>query len=192
MAINGMLNRKIAAQKVMRAADLAPYVSSGKQLRRMAETGELIAIGAGIYAHPSMDPFTASVIAIARFYPKAIISNITALAIHGLTDERIDRIDVDIPTITSIRNKLVFAHRVPDKHLVGVIRMNFHDHKIRIYDKERALCDAYRIDPDGPIFLKAVKRYVKAGKIDPDRIAKYDKILSTKALRSITQELADE
>ena len=175
----------------MRASDLAPYVSSGKQLRRMVESGEIIAIGAGIYARPSMDPFIASIIAVARYYPKAIISNITALSVHGLTDERIDRIDVDIPTSTSIRNQLIFAHRVPKKNFVGVMRLDFHGHKIRIYDKERALCDAYRIDLDGPIFLKAVKRYVRGGKIEPDRIAKYDKILSTHALRAISQELAD-
>lgn len=48
-------------------------------------------------AHPSLDLFTASLIATARYYPKAVISNITALVIHSLSDEGIDRIDVDIP-----------------------------------------------------------------------------------------------
>lgn len=157
----------------------------------MVEAGQIVYLGTGIYSHPSIDPFAASIIAIARYYPNAIISNITALVVHELTDERVDRIDVDIPRNSSIRNKLISAHRVPEKNILGMIRLPYHGQKIRIYCKERALCDAYRIDPEGPLFLKSMKRYVKAGNVDPDRIAKYDMLLSTNALRAFRQEIAD-
>lgn len=183
---------KLEAKKVMRASEFLPYISTRTQLRRMVEAGELIALGSGLYSHPSIDPFAASLIATARFYPNAVISNITALIVHGLSDERVDRIDVDIPRNSSIRNKLICAHRVSDQNIIGAIRLNYQDQTIRIYSKERALCDAYRIDPDGPLFLKAMKRYVKAGEVDSDRIAKYDKALSTNVLRSFRQEIADE
>jgi predicted transcriptional regulator of viral defense system len=158
----------------------------------MVEAGDLIALGSGLYAHASLDPFTASLIATARYYPKAVISNITALVIHDLSDERVDRIDVDIPRSSSIRNKLIHTHRVAAENIMGVMRLNYQGHKLKIYCRERALCDAYRIDPDGPLFLKAMKRYVKLGEVDPDRIAKYDKALSINVLRSLRQELADE
>jgi len=184
--------KKLKTKKVMRASELLPFISTHAQLRRMAEAGELIAVGSGLYAHPSLDPFTASLIAAARYFPNAVISNITALVVHGLSDERIDRIDVDIPRNSSIRNKLIRAHRVAARNITGVIRLNYHSQKLKIYCKERSLCDAYRIDPDGPLFLKAIKRYVKAGEIDADLIAKYDKTLSTEVLRSLRQELADE
>lgn len=184
--------KKLKVRKVMRASELAPYISTRTQLRRMVEAGELIAIGSGLYAHPSLDPFTAALIATARYYPNAVISNITALVIHGLSDERVDRIDVDIPRNASIRNKLICTHRVAAQNITGAIRLNYHGQKLKIYCKERALCDAYRIDPDGPLFLKAMKRYVKLGEVDADRIAKYDKALSTNVLRSLRQELADE
>ncbi|MCX6126357.1 MAG: hypothetical protein NTV34_16610 [Proteobacteria bacterium] len=183
---------KLKAKKILRASELAPYISTRTQLRRMVEAGELIAIGSGLYAHPSVDPFTASLIATARYYPTAVISNITVLVIHGLSDERVDRIDVDIPRNSSIRNKLIHAHRVAAQNITGVIRLNYHGQKLKVYCKERALCDAYRIDPDGPLFLKAMKRYVKQGEVNADRIAKYDKALSTNVLRSLRQELADE
>jgi predicted transcriptional regulator of viral defense system len=184
--------KKLKVKKVMRASELAPYISTRTQLRRMVEAGELIAIGSGLYAHPSIDPFTASLIATARYYPNAIISNITALVVHDLSDERVDRIDVDIPRNSSIRNKLIRTHRVAAQNITGAIRLNYQGHKLRIYCKERVLCDAYRIDPDGPLFLKAMKRYVKEGEVDADSIAKYDKALSTNVLRSLRQELADE
>jgi len=184
--------KKLKSKKVMRASELATYISTRTQLRRMVASGEVIALGSGLYADPSMDPFTASLVATARYYPNAVISNITALVVHGLSDERVDRIDVDIPRNSSIRNKLICPHRVPDHNITGTILLNYHGQKIRIYCKERTLCDAYRIDPDGPIFLKALKRYVKDGPVDSDGIAKYDKALSTEVLRSLRQELADE
>ncbi|MBC7531837.1 MAG: hypothetical protein H7318_09680 [Oligoflexus sp.] len=183
--------KKLATRKVMRASELTPYISTRTQIRRMVEAGQIVYLGTGIYSHPSIDPFAASIIAIARYYPNAIISNITALVVHELTDERVDRIDVDIPRNSSIRNKLISAHRVPEKNILGMIRLPYHGQKIRIYCKERALCDAYRIDPEGPLFLKSMKRYVKAGNVDPDRIAKYDMLLSTNALRAFRQEIAD-
>lgn len=182
----------IKTKGVMRAAELSSYVSTRAQLGRYAESGKLTALGAGYYAHPSLDPFTASIMVVAKYYPETVISNLTALVIHGLSDERIDRIDVDIPKTSSLRNKLICAHRIPPIHIIGVVHQNFHGSEIRIYNLERTLCDAYHIDPDGPIFLKALKRYMKSSSINPDQIAKFDRILGTKVLRSLTQELANE
>ena len=70
--------------------------------------------------------------------------------------------------------------------------MTYNGFLLKVYSKERALCDAYHFDPGGPIYLKAFKRYAKAGAIDATAIATYDKLLKTDVLRSVMQELADE
>ena len=176
----------------MRAKELTVYVPSGAQLRRYAADGRLISLGAGYYADPSLDPLTATLAVVARYYPRAVISNITALFVHGLTDERIDQIDVDIPRQSSIRNKLIRTHRVNPKLIKGVEEANYNGIRLKVYSKERALCDAYHFDPGGPIFLKAFKRYVKAGAVDANAIATYDKLLKTDVLRSVMQELAGD
>ena len=41
-------------------------------------------------------------IAASRFYPQAVISNITGLLVHNLSDEPVERIDVDIERSRSI------------------------------------------------------------------------------------------
>lgn len=178
-------------KKVMRLPELEKLVSHRNNLQPLVESGEIIALGVGLYADPSIDPFVSSIIAVSRFFPKAIISNVTALVIHGLSDERIDKIDVDIERNTSIRNKLIAAHRVPKHTMIGKTLLPFHDEKIRCYDIERSLCDAYRIDADGSIFLKAIKRYVRLGNIDTEGIARYDRKLKTNVLKALRQELAD-
>jgi hypothetical protein len=62
---------------------------------------------------------------------------------------------------------------------------------LRFIQRKRALCDACQVDPDGPIFLKAFKRYAKAGAVDADAITTFDKLLKTNVLRFVMHELAD-
>ena len=51
---------------IMKAGELSSYIPNRTQLRRLALTGELVEIGAGFYAHPSVDPFVGAVLATAR------------------------------------------------------------------------------------------------------------------------------
>lgn len=176
--------------KVMRTAELAKLTSHRSMLRRIADAGDLFHIGAGIYAHSSIDPFLAAIVAAKKYYPKAVLSNLTALVIHRLSDERIDRVDIDIERGSSIKNKVFNVHRVPGKRLIGVTNLQHQGFTIRIYDRERSLCEAYRIDPQGTIFFKALKRYLKNGQPDIDKIARYDRTLKTDVLSHLRQELA--
>ena len=191
MNINKKIVRRIKKNSVIKASELVPQMTTRAQLGRLVEMGEIIYLGSGFYADPALDPFDASIIAVARFYPQAVISNITALVFHDLSDERIDEIDVDIPRNSSIRNKLITAHRVSEKNIIGVMSLDFKGHTIRIYSPERSLCEAYKLDPHGAIFFKAVKRYV-AKEHDTETVSKLDKALGTKVLHSLNQEMADD
>lgn len=178
-------------KKVMRVSELAKFLTHRSLLKRMSDAGELFYIGSGIYAHPSIDPRVAAVVA-ANYYPRAVVSGLTAMIIQGLSDEVIDRVDLDIPRSTSIRNKLFRVHRVVEKRLVGIVNYPYYGFSIRTYDKERTLCDAYLLDPQGGLFFKALKRYLKENKRpDTVSIGRYDKILGTKVLSHVAQELAD-
>jgi hypothetical protein len=177
--------------KIMHMSEILRYLANRVTLFRMVQKGEIYPAGPAIYAHNSLDPFAASVIAASKYYPKCIVSNLTALVIHDLSNERIDKVDVDLNRDTSIRNKFLSVHRVPKYRLIGITRLDFHGFSLRIYDKERSLCDAYLFDPGGPIFFKALKQYVAQGFPDTEKIGKYDKILKTNVLSHIRQEIAD-
>ncbi len=185
------LLRFIKKNQVATSKELEKYVPARTILGRLVDEGQIQSLGAGVYGTIALDPFIASVIAAARYYPKAIVSNLTAMVIQGLSDERIDRIDVDIERNASIRNKLLKVHRVVASRLAGVEKLKFHGSTIRIYDRERSLCEAYLIDEGGPLFFKALKRYLKKQKPDFGSILKYDNALKTQVLRHVQQELAD-
>ena len=188
LAIRGMALLK--RQKVMRASELVKYFGNTAQLSRKAESGAIIPLGTGIYASTNVDPFKASLLAAARYYP-SVLSGLTALVLHGLSDERIDRIDIDINRGKSLKNKLLNVHRVAKSRLIGAYSMKILGETVRVYDLERTLAEAYRLDKEGPIFYKALKRYIKKGRINSANIHKYDKVLKTNVLMHLQQELAN-
>ncbi len=183
--------RALDRKQLMTYAELAACGAHGTRLRTLADQGLILSLSSGIYASIQLDPFVASVLATSRYYPQTVISGLTALQIHGLAQEFVEKIDVDISRDSSLRNKLLHVHRVPNQRLIGITELNFHGGKIRIYDLERSLCEAYRIDPAGALFFKALKRYVAQGSSKPDALKNYDQTLKTRVLSHLQQELAD-
>lgn len=183
--------RELKRHRVLRLSELKRYGGSAVKLRRMTEAGLVLSVGSGIYASAYLDPFVAAVLAAAKYYPRAVISGLTALQIHGFAQEYVDQVDVDVPRETSIRNKLLKVHRVPKSRLIGITQLKHHGSIIQIYDRERSLCEAYRIDPSGPLFFKALKRYLKSGKPNAAQILEYDRAVKTNVLSHLRQELAD-
>lgn len=187
---HAQLAKVLAKKGVMTSQELFALLGNKMQIKRKSDDGVLFPLGSGFYSSPSLDPFTASIIVVGRYYPQSVISGLTALVLNGLSDESLERIDVDIPRNLSIRNRLLSVHRVSEKNLVGVENRKFHNQKIKIYSVERSLCEAYRID-SGAIFYKALKRYVKKYSPRPEQLAMYDQVLRTQVLRHLQQELAD-
>ncbi|MBU6154067.1 MAG: hypothetical protein KGP28_07175 [Bdellovibrionales bacterium] len=181
----------LKSRKIMTHSELTQLGASSTKLRRMTEAGQIISVGSGIYASTALDPFVAAVHATAKYYSDAIISGLTALQIHGFGNDFIEKIDVDVSRETSIRNKMLQVHRVPNARLVGVTTLKFQGARIRVYDRERTLCEAYRLDPAGALFFRALKRYIAAKKIDPSKIQAYDRAAKTKVLSHLRQEIAD-
>lgn len=184
--------RNLKKEKVMKLSELAPLLGSRMEVSRKAKEGLIQSLGSGFYASVDVDPFLASLIVVAKYYPQAVISNRTALHIYGLSQDYIQNIDIDIERNKSLRNKLLKVHRVPKAKLIGITTFNYKGHKIQIYELERALAEAYRIDPAGPYFYTALKRYLKLGKINTEKIISYDKKLKTKVMLHLQQEMAND
>lgn len=176
---------------VLRSKELESILGSRMAVKRKAEAGELQSLGSGIYASASLDPMQAAVIAVTKYFPKAVISGRTALFLHQLSDHAVDRVDVDISTETSIRNQILNVHRVAARRKKGISELKIKGFSVRVYDLERTLCEAYRLDPAGPDFFKALKRYLSRQNPDSEKIALYDKAAGTKVLVHVMQELAD-
>jgi len=69
--------------------------------------------------------------------------------------------------------------------------MKHHGAISQIHDRERSLCEAFRIDPSGPTFSGALKRYIKLGKPNAERILEYDRAPKADVLTHLRRALAD-
>lgn len=193
MVAKSKRNKFITLSKncVFKATELTTVLGSRTAIQRMCESGELLPLGSGFYHTEAIDPFIATMMVVGKYYPKAVISNLTALLHYRLSDEAIERIEVDIDRRSTLRNRILRVHRVPAAHLVGITDIKLNGTKIRIYSVERALCDAYKLDRGGAIFFKALKRYIKLFRVRPEVIRELDATLKTKVLPHLVQELAD-
>ncbi len=176
---------------VLSSSEIEKILGSRTEIKRHVDAGYLFPLGRGYYYSNSTDPFSAMVIAANRYYPRAVISNLTALVIHKLSDESLNEIDVDITRQEKLKNRLLRVHRVSPNRMIGISKLKFLEESIKIYDLERTLCEAYKIDSGGSIFFKAIKRYLKHYTPDFKKIGEYDKKLKTKVLIHLRQELAD-
>jgi len=183
--------RNLPTNFVLKSKDLERILGSRVAIKRKAEAGELQALGSGLYSSPKLDPFTAAAIAVAKFFPKAVLSGRSALFFHKLSDHSVERLDVDIAKTTSLSNRILEVHRVVPSRLVGISKLKLEGHAVRIYDLERTLCEAFRLDPAGPEFFTALKRYLKQKEPDTLKIKKFDKALGTNVLVHIMQEQAE-
>ena len=191
-SVDSILLKALKKQKVMKLTELYLLVGNRSLVRRKAQQGVIQSLGGGYYASPSLDPLVASAAMVAKYFPYAVISGRTALRIHEFSQDFIEKIDLDISREKNIKNQFLRIHRVPDRRMVGIIEMKYFGMKIKVYDRERALCEAYRIDPEGGYFFKALKRYIASGKVQSELIKKYDEATKTKVLKHLRQELADE
>jgi len=174
---------------VLSSQELEKRLGSRMAIKALVDAGQIVKTGSGYYASPSIDPSESQFLVVARFFPRAVISGISALQLHKITDEFPERVSVDIERNYSLRNKILEVHRVSKRLMAGVTEQKLNGITIRVYSPERSLCDVYRRLGNGEVFLKALQRYKKNFKPDSEKIAKFDKLLNTQVLAHLRQEL---
>ncbi len=176
--------------KIAKTSELISLLGNKMAIIRLANEGVLQQIARGYYTLPKFDIFSGLLILIAKYYTHGIVSGLMAAKYYDITDESIDRIDVDIVYPHNIRNDLLKVKRIQPKRLVGVKKVTIKGYSVKIYNLERTLIDVY-LKYERGIFYKVLKRAQAKYSINVDAIKRYDAVLKTTILHNIMQELAD-
>ena len=156
---------------------------SRPMLRKYVEDGKLEQVRKGLYvlADDLADEFAL----IQLQSSKAIFSYGTALYLWGLSDRTPHRFDITIPQGTNISrlkrdNPTIRCHYVqPEAYEIGITEIQSpQGAKVRLYDKERCICDLIRDKEkvDIQIYTQAIKDYFYT-KTDRRKLLKYSKVL---------------
>ena len=118
-------------------------------------------------------------------YDRCIFSGITALSLHGLTDHISEYYHVSFPqgyNPSSLKDcpwKISITRSVPKIYELGVTEIETSmGNTIRVYDKERSLCDILRGKGLPPFIVKtAMKRYFTSSEKDVQMLKEYSQML---------------
>lgn len=155
---------------------------SRPMLRKYIDSGNLEQVRKGLYI--LTDEFADEFALIQAQSSKAVFSYGTALYLWGLSDRTPHIFDITVPRGTNISRLKrdtpnIRCHYVqPDVYELGITEIQSPQGGIvRLYDKERCICDLIRDKEkmDIQIYTQAIKDYFRS-KVDSRKLLKYSKV----------------
>lgn len=152
----------------MRTCELTKEGVFYQRLQELIEEGSVEKIKYGYYQWQDEKAFTEASV-IASLFPEAVICDTSAMMYYGYTD-RVSGIWHVAVDSKSARNKYkvdfpeIKPHFiVPDRLGIGISEGEIDGIKVKIYDRERVICDCLRHvnTMDGESFNIVVQRYVQ-------------------------------
>ncbi len=165
---------------IMRTCELTKEGISYQTLQNLMEEGSVEKIKYGYYQWQDEKAFTEASV-ISSLFPEAIICDVSAAMYYGYTDRvpGIWHIAVDNK---SARNKFkldfpkIKPHFIDEKRIsIGVSEGNIDGITVKIYDRERVVCDCLRHinTMEGEAFNTVIQRYVADKDKNAARLMEY-------------------
>ena len=168
---------------MLRTSDLSHARIYYKDIQMLIEKGLIEKIRTGYYQWIDQDS-PGEVVTISQLFPDAILCMETALLYYGYSDRTPRQWTLAVSKDSSksrfkIDYPFVKPYYVePNLLEIGLTSGFIDDHVVRIYDKERVICDCLRYvnKMDKEIFNKAIRNYVNDPQKDISRLTQYAKL----------------
>ena len=172
---------------MMRAKQLDKENVLYRVRQRLMEQGHIEKVRPGYYQWVDHDDFS-EVGTVIRLFPDAILCMDTALRYYGYSDRTPiewhlavskdsgkSRFKIDYPFVKPY-------YQESSVWEIGLTRGEMDGHEIKIYDKDRVICDClrYRNKMDKEIFNKAIQRYVNDSEKNIPKLLEYAEFLRVK------------
>lgn len=144
------------------------------------KVGALQRIGPGRYCDPSVQILDQwkweELFRIVKSVEQGVVCGLSALDVHGLTDEIVRQHCIAIP-IDKFPPKIPNVRFIRTKYLdLGKISLQIDGQQLLIFDKERAVVDSFRL-LSRETAIKALQNLAKQGDINFDKLNLYSKVL---------------
>jgi len=171
----------IESNGIVGTGDLIKQGITIRHLNKLIDEDKLQRIKKGVYQLVEQD-VEESVI-LFNLVPEAILCMESALYYHGYTDRAPNCFHIAVDRDSNKRKykidyPIVKPYYVEAKYLeIGLMEGEINDIKVRVYDKERTICDVLRFvnKMDREIFNKALQNYIKDDTKNIQRLIDYSK-----------------
>ena len=166
---NGMLSTRM----------IEPLNISRQYLSIMQNNNDIEKVSRGIYLSPSA--FEDSYFSFQQKYKKAIFSHMNALYFYGMTEEFPYNYTVTVPQsyhVDTVNEKCNVFYVSDDIYELGIVEIETpNGNKVRVYDKERCICDIIRSKGrmDSEQVKKTIKQYMQSRDKDIAKLSEYSK-----------------
>jgi predicted transcriptional regulator of viral defense system len=158
-----------------------------REVTKLFETGVLEKIQPGLYKLANSD-VTSGFVDVSKAMPQAVIALVSALAYYELTTFNPSKVHVAIPN-DSKPSKINFPpveiyYFRKSQYKSGVDEVNIQDHKVKMYNREKTVCDMfrYRNKLGEDLALEGLKSYVDSSGANLNTLQKYMKICRVKTV----------
>lgn len=166
---NGMISTRM----------IEPLNISRQYLSIMENNNDIEKVSRGIYLSPSA--FEDSYFFFQQKYKKAIFSHMNALYFYGMTEEFPYNYTVTVPQsyhVDTVNEKCNVFYVSDDIYELGIVEIETpNGNKVRVYDKERCICDIIRSKGrmDSEQVKKTIKQYMQSRDKDIAKLSEYSK-----------------
>lgn len=169
---------------VMRTAELKKEGYYYKKIQGLIEDGEIEQVRRGYYQYSGEESFS-DIPAITTLFPDGVICMESALDYYGYTDRTPAAWHLAVDS-KSTRTRFYIDYPVvkphfiqSDRYLVGIEEAEIDGRSVKIYDRERTICDLllHKNKVDGEVYNIAIQRYIRDPKKKEVRLMKYAKLL---------------
>lgn len=166
---NGMLSTRM----------IEPLNISRQYLSIMENNNDIEKVSRGIYLSPNA--FEDSYFSFQQKYKKAIFSHMNALYFYGMTEEFPYNYTVTVPQsyhVDTVNEKCNVFYVSDDIYELGIVEIETpNGNKVRVYDKERCICDIIRSKGrmDSEQVKKTIKQYMQSRDKDIVKLSEYSK-----------------
>ena len=166
---NGMLSTRM----------IEPLNISRQYLSIMQNNNDIEKVSRGIYLSPSA--FEDSYFSFQQKYKKAIFSHMNALYFYGMTEEFPYNYTITVPQsyhVDTVNEKCNVFYVSDDIYELGIVEIETpNGNKVRVYDKERCICDIIRSKGrmDSEQVKKTIKQYMQSRDKDIAKLSEYSK-----------------
>ena len=171
---------------VLKTSELNDLGLSSRQIKKIVDDGMIFRIKRGFYE--IIDEMPREEVIIARLFPHAVIFLESAMMHYGYTDRipsawqiavnrysKTTQYEIDYPQIEPYYLEPKFIE-------VGVDVIQNEGVKIRIYNRDRTICDVLRYEKklEKEVFNNSIKRYTQDKKKNVRRLFEYAEIFNIK------------
>lgn len=171
---------------VLKTSELNELGFSSRQIKRLLEDKIISRIKQGFYELIEYSP--REEVVISRLFPEAVFFLESALMYYGYTDRvpsawqiavnrysKTTKYNIDYPFVEPYYLEPKFINIGIDEILIDGI-------KVRIYDRDRTICDALRYEKklEEEVFTNAIKSYIKDPKKNVRNLFEYAEIFNIK------------